>query len=114
MLFIPKLFPAKIIRRYKHFLADVTGSDEGIFTVSVPDTESMLGLATPNSNIWLLYNNNSKRKYTYRLKIVEANNTLVGINTTLPNKLVLEAIQNKLLPKLNGYKTILKKQYYDT
>ncbi|UTO29260.1 DNA/RNA nuclease SfsA [Bartonella harrusi] len=114
MLFIPKLFPAKLIRRYKRFLADVKREDQHIFTVAVPNTGSMLGLTTPNSNIWLSYNNNSKRKYAYQLEIVEANNTLVGINTTVPNKLALEAIQNGLLPELNGYKTILKEQCYGT
>ncbi|WP_208434224.1 DNA/RNA nuclease SfsA [Bartonella taylorii] len=114
MLFIPKLFPAKFIRRYKRFLADVKWDDQQIFTVSVPNTGPMLGLTTPNSNIWLSHNNNSKRKYTYRLEIIEANNTLVGINTTLPNKLALEAIQNRLLPELSGYKTILKEQNYGT
>ncbi|WP_455478390.1 DNA/RNA nuclease SfsA [Bartonella sp. B10] len=114
MLFIPELVPAKLIRRYKRFLADVKRDAQHIFTVSVPNTGSMLGLTTPNSNIWLSYNNNSKRKYPYRLEIVEANNTLVGINTTLPNKLALEAIQNGLLPELIGYKTILKEQCYGT
>ncbi len=112
MFFIHKLFPAKLIRRYKRFLADVKREDQHIFTVSVPNTGSMLGLTTPNSNIWLSYHNNPKRRYAYQLEIVEANNTLVGINTTLPNKLALEAIQNNLLPELNGYKTILKEQRY--
>ncbi|MCZ2158990.1 DNA/RNA nuclease SfsA [Bartonella sp. 220] len=114
MLFISKLFPAKLIRRYKRFLADVKWKGQDIFTVSVPNTGSMLGLTNPNSNIWLSYNNNSKRKYAYQLEIVETNNTLVGINTILSNKLALEAIQKGLLPELNGYKTILKEQYYGT
>ncbi|WP_455482542.1 DNA/RNA nuclease SfsA [Bartonella sp. B35(2025)] len=114
MFFISQLTPAKLIRRYKRFLADVKQDDQYIFTVSVPNTGSMLGLTTPNSNIWLSYNKSSKRKYPYQLEIVEANNTLVGINTTLPNKLALEAIQNGLLPELSGYKTILREQYYGT
>ncbi|WP_455479913.1 DNA/RNA nuclease SfsA [Bartonella sp. B23] len=114
MLFVSELFPAKFIRRYKRFLADVTREDQHTFTVTVPNTGSMLGLATPNSNIWLSYHNNSKRKYAYQLEIIEANNTLVGINTILPNKLALEAVQNGLLPELNGYKTILKEQRYGT
>ncbi|WP_455475385.1 DNA/RNA nuclease SfsA [Bartonella sp. B17] len=114
MLFTSELFPAKLIRRYKRFLADVKQDDQRIFTVSVPNTGSMRGLTTPNSNVWLSYNNNSKRKYPYQLEIVEADNTLVGINTILPNKLALEAIQHGLLPELSGYKTILKEQCYGT
>ncbi|WP_074380690.1 DNA/RNA nuclease SfsA [Bartonella doshiae] len=112
MLFTSKLFPAKLICRYKRFLADVKQDDQHVFTVSVPNTGSMLGLITPNSNIWLSYHDNSKRKYAYQLEIVEKENTLVGINTALPNKLALEAIQNGLLPELSGYKTILKEQRY--
>ncbi|WP_375647630.1 MULTISPECIES: DNA/RNA nuclease SfsA [unclassified Bartonella] len=114
MHFIPKLFPAKLIRRYKRFLADVQQDDQHVLTVSVPNTGSMLGLTAFNSNIWLSYHNNIKRKYAYQLEIIEADNTLVGINTALPNKLALEAIQNGLLPELSGYKTILKEQRYGT
>ncbi|WP_375652620.1 DNA/RNA nuclease SfsA [Bartonella sp. AP19HLJMH] len=114
MHFIPKLFPAKLIRRYKRFLADVQQDDQHVLTVSVPNTGSMLGLTAFNTNIWLSYHNNIKRKYAYQLEIIEADNTLVGINTSLPNKLALEAIQNGLLPELNGYKTILKEQRYGT
>ncbi|KEC55078.1 sugar fermentation stimulation protein [Bartonella koehlerae C-29] len=114
MLFIPELFPAKLIRSYKRFLSDVKREDQHTFNISVPNTGSMLGLTTPNSNIWLSYNNNPKRKYAYQLEIIEINNTLVGINTTLSNKLALEAIQNSLLPELNEYKTILKEQRYGT
>ncbi|OPB29588.1 DNA/RNA nuclease SfsA [Bartonella sp. WD12.1] len=114
MFFVPELYPAKLVRRYKRFLADVRKNDQHIFTVSVPNTGSMLGLTTPDSNVWLSYSNDPKRKYPYRLEIVEADNTLVGINTTLPNKLALEAIQNGLLPELSGYKTILSEQRYGT
>lgn len=114
MFFVPGFFSAKLVCRYKRFLADVRRNDQCIFTVSVPNTGSMRGLIAPNSNVWLSYCNSPKRKYAYRLEIVEADNTLVGINTTLPNKLALEAIQNGLLPELSGYKTILSEQRYGT
>ncbi|WP_336276818.1 DNA/RNA nuclease SfsA [Bartonella sp. CB178] len=114
MLFATELFPARLVRRYKRFLADVTQDGRNIFTVSVPNTGSMLGLTTPGSNVWLSHNNNPKRKYAYQLEIVEKDNTLIGVNTILPNTLAIEAIQSGLLPELSGYETILKEQRYGT
>ncbi|WCR54996.1 MAG: Sugar fermentation stimulation protein SfsA [Bartonella clarridgeiae] len=112
MFFVSKLHPAKLICRYKRFLADVKKNDQYIFTVSVPNTGSMLGLTASDSNVWLSYHDDSKRKYPYRLEIVEADNTLVGINANLANKLALEAIQGGVLTEFSEYKTILSEQRY--
>ncbi|AQX28005.1 MULTISPECIES: DNA/RNA nuclease SfsA [unclassified Bartonella] len=112
MFFVSKLHPAKLICRYKRFLADVKKNDQHIFTVSVHNTGLMLGLTASDSNVWLSYNDDPKRKYPYQLEIVEADNTLVGINTTLANKLALEAVQDGILPEFSEYKTILSEQSY--
>lgn len=112
MLFSSPLISAQLIRRYKRFLADVILEDGTQTTVSVPNTGSMLGLQNPGERIWLSASDEKTRKYRYRLEIVEADNTLVGINTSLPNRLGEEALALGLLPELKNYQTLKREQRY--
>lgn len=112
MQFDPPLVPARLIRRYKRFLADVTLNDGMDITASVPNTGSMMGLTTPGSRVWLSRSDDPKRKYAHRLEIVEADGTLVGINTGLPNRLTEEAISRGLIDDLADYPELKREQKY--
>lgn len=113
MYFSAPLVRGRLIRRYKRFLADIHLDTEGEITASVPNTGSMLGLAEPGMGVWLSQSSAPARKYRYRLELVETPNTLVGVNTGLPNCIAEEAICNGLLPELSGYDRILREQPYD-
>lgn len=106
------LIPARLVKRYKRFLADVILEDGDEITVSVPNTGSMGGLLHENGKVWLSHSVSATRKYPYRLEIVESDNILVGINTSIPNKIAEEAIQNGLIDDLASYGTILREQRY--
>ncbi|UXM93885.1 DNA/RNA nuclease SfsA [Bartonella sp. HY329] len=112
MLFTSPLTPARLIKRYKRFLADVILENGDEITVSVPNTGSMRGLLHENGRVWLSHSVSPTRKYQYRLEIVESNNILVGINTSIPNKIAEEAIQIGLVADLSGYSSILREQHY--
>lgn len=114
MVFDPPLIEARLIRRYKRFLADVTLEDGREITVSVPNTGSMMGLTAPGSRVFLSRSDDPKRKYAHRLELVEADGTLVGINTGLPNRLAGEAIMAGLVSDLDTYPTIRREQKYGT
>ncbi len=104
--------PAVLVRRYKRFLADCILADGTEITASVPNTGSMLGLHAPGSRVWLSVSDDPKRKYAHTLQIVEADGTLVGINTGLPNRLAEEAIIADLVPSLTGYAHLKREQRY--
>ncbi len=112
MNFDPPLVSGTLIRRYKRFLADITLDDGTRDTASVPNTGSMLGLTTPGSKVWLSVNNDGRRKYAHALQLVEADNTMVGINTGLPNKLAKEAIEAGMISDLGDYQSIKHEQKY--
>ncbi len=112
MQFPTPLIEARLIRRYKRFLADVTLMDGTEITVSVPNTGSMLGLTSAGSRIFLSHSDDPKRKYSHRLEIVEADGTLVGINTGLPNRLAEEAIRAGLVSDLATYSILKREQRY--
>ncbi|MRN66198.1 DNA/RNA nuclease SfsA [Brucella sp. 10RB9213] len=112
MLFPTPLISGRLERRYKRFLADVTLDDGRFITASVPNTGSMLGLTAPGSRVWLSVSDAPHRKYAHTLQIVEAYNTLVGVNTGLPNRIAEEAILKGLIPGLGGYATLKREQKY--
>lgn len=112
MQFTLPMVSGRLERRYKRFLADVTLDDGRFLTASVPNTGSMLGLNAPGSRVWLSVSNGLKRKYAHTLQIVEANGTLVGVNTGLPNRIAEEAILSGLLPQLTGFASLKREQKY--
>jgi sugar fermentation stimulation protein A len=106
MKLTPPLQPALLLRRYKRFLADVRLPDGSELTVHTPNTGSMLGCSEPGSRIWLRDAGERGRKYRYSWEMTEATNVLVGVNTLLPNRLVLEGITSGVVTELSGYKTV--------
>ncbi len=99
------MVPGRLLRRYKRFLADVILEDTGEqVTASTPNTGSMMGLLDPGNRVWLSVSDDPKRKYRYRWELVEvagpAGHALVGLNTSLPNKLAAEAIGAGVVPSI--------------
>jgi sugar fermentation stimulation protein A len=104
MRFSPPLTEARLLRRYKRFLADVDLPGVGQTTVHCPNTGSMLGCAEPGMRVWLSRAANLKRKYAWTWELVEARpGVLVGIHTGRTNGLVREALQQGLVTELQGY-----------
>lgn len=97
----------KLIQRYKRFLGDVEWPDGRQMTVHTANTGSMLGCSTPGNHIWIRDSENDKRKYRYSWEISETDDgQLIGVNTILANKLVVEAIEQGNVKELLGYENI--------
>lgn len=106
MIFNQTLKPAKLLRRYKRFLADVELQDGTQLTVHCPNTGSMLGCNEPGLEVMISRSDNPKRKYPHTLEMVRGEKGWVGINTSLTNKLVREALEAGLFPELGQFDTI--------
>ncbi len=107
MQFESPLIEAKLIKRYKRFLADVEFPDGSQLTVHCPNTGSMKNCAEPGSRVWLSDSNDPKRKYRYSWYLVETvPGQLACIHSALANKLVKEAVQENRIPELEGYDEI--------
>ena len=60
----------------------------------------MLGLLKVGNKVWFSESNNPKRKLKYTLQIIEVDKKLVGINTHLTNKIILESLKEKKIQSL--------------
>ncbi|SVD87930.1 uncharacterized protein METZ01_LOCUS440784, partial [marine metagenome] len=105
MKFKEKLLQGTLVKRYKRFFADIKISNE-IITAHCPNSGSMMGLLNKGNKVWFSVSDNPKRKLKYTLEIIEIEKKLVGINTLLANKIVLEALKNKKIKSLVGFNKI--------
>lgn len=112
MNFPQPLVPARLIRRYRRFLADVELPDGSVATVHCPNPGSMLGLDQPGSDIWLSPARAPGRTLPYTWELIQVNGGLVGINTAHPNALAAEAIRGGRIAELTGYTGLRREVRY--
>ena len=94
MKFKEKLFKGNLLKRYKRFFVDIKHNSKTI-TAHCPNSGSMINLLTEGNEVWFSKSSNPKRKLKYTLEMIKVNKKLVGVNTQLTNKIVLEALQQK-------------------
>ncbi len=113
MEFTNTLQPAKLIKRYKRFLADIELPDGEIRTIHCANTGAMTGCAEPGFNIFYSTSNNLKRKYPNSLELCQNfSGDMICVNTHLANNILSEAISNKQITELNDYQTIQQEVKY--
>ena len=105
MKFKEPLLEGALIKRYKRFFVDIKYNNRTI-TAHCPNSGSMMGLLDKNNKVWFSKSNNPKRKLNYTLEIIEVKKKLVGINTMLTNKIVLEALNEKKIEDLSKFDNI--------
>ncbi len=103
---LPRLICGTLVRRYKRFLADVILDSGEPVTAHCPNTGSMKGCCEPGKKVYLSESDNPRRKLGYTWELMELPETLIGINTRIPNHLVHHSIGAGLVDELSGYTAI--------
>ncbi|AXI48300.1 DNA/RNA nuclease SfsA [Sulfitobacter sp. SK012] len=107
MRFQTELVPARLIRRYKRFLADCTLEDGREVVAHCANPGSMKGLADPGMRIWLEPNDDPKKKLKYGWRLVDhENGHFTGVDTSLPNRVLRAALMAREVPPLANYNTV--------
>ncbi|WP_231702075.1 DNA/RNA nuclease SfsA [Halopseudomonas sabulinigri] len=104
MPFEVPLTPARLIKRYKRFLADVVLDDGRELTVHCPNTGSMRNCGQPGDRVWLRLEQKPGRKLPGSWELVEvAPGELACVHSARANRVVAAALQAGLLQPLGGY-----------
>ncbi|MDH5748549.1 MAG: DNA/RNA nuclease SfsA [Rhodospirillales bacterium] len=112
MKFPDPLIPGRLINRYKRFMADVELDDGSVVTAHCANSGSMMAVKDPGAEVWLSPARNPERKLRYTWELIRVGETLVGINTALPNKLVEEAVGGGTISELSGYANLRREVKY--
>jgi len=105
MKFKERLLQGTLIKRYKRFFVDIKYKNK-IITSHCPNSGSMMGLLNKGNKVWFSRSNNPSRKLKHTLEIIEVEKKMVGINTLLTNKIVLEALNQKKINSLAKFTNI--------
>ena len=112
MEFTKSLIKGKLIKRYKRFFTDIKLNKE-VVTAHCPNTGSMMGLLNEGNEVYLLKNDDPKRKLKYGLEIIKSRGNLVGVNTHMANKIAHHGLKNNLIKELKNNDDIKAEVFFN-
>jgi sugar fermentation stimulation protein A len=112
MKFPDPLIKGRLIKRYKRFLTDVELADGTVVVAHCANSGSMESVNEPGAEVWLSPARNPDRKLKYTWEMIKIGKSLVGINTSLPNMIVSEAIEAGKIEELTGYASLRREVKY--
>ena len=110
---LPPLKRARILRRYKRFLADVEHEGEEL-TVHCANTGAMTSCWEPGAEVEISFSDNPKRKLPWSLERVDMGAGWVGVNTSRVNTIVAEGIQHQRIRELSGFRSLQREPVFAT
>jgi sugar fermentation stimulation protein A len=105
MKFKEILLQGTLIKRYKRFFVDIKYKNQTIIA-HCPNSGSMRGLLNKGNKVYFSKADNPKRKLKYTLEMIEVEKKLIGVNTHLSNKIVLEGLKSKKITELIKFNDI--------
>lgn len=113
MRFSPALEEARLLRRYKRFLADIELPGGEQMTIHCPNTGSMLNCMKEGGRVWFSRSNDPKRKLPGTWEISETpQGRLACVNTGRANAIVEEALRAGIIRELAGFTALRREVPY--
>lgn len=113
MQFSPLLEEARLLRRYKRFLADIELTSGEQMTIHCPNTGSMHNCLKEGGKVWFSRSNDPKRKLPGTWEISETpQGRLACVNTGRANAIVEEALRAGLITELAGFTGLRREVRY--
>jgi sugar fermentation stimulation protein A len=108
----PPLVEGRLVKRYKRFFADVELADGSLVTAHCPNTGPMTGVSSVGAPVLLSKSDNPNRKLAYTWELIQVDETWVGINTNLPNKIIGLGLERRVFSELGEYVKIEREVPY--
>ena len=100
------LITGRLISRYKRFFADIELESGELITAHCANTGPMTGVCQIGSPVLVSHQPNPKRKLAYSWEAIYLDEQWIGINTSLPNRVIGHMLNRHLLPELEPYTTV--------
>jgi sugar fermentation stimulation protein A len=97
---------ARLVRRYKRFLADVVLEDGRELTVHCPNPGSMRGTQAPGSSVRCSTHDDPRRKLRHTLEMIRVGRIWVGLHAAKANALAGRALDANAYAPLAGYRKV--------
>lgn len=94
---------ARLVRRYKRFLADVVLDDGSELTVHCPNPGSMLGTQAPGSAVRCSTHDSPTRKLRHTLEMIRVGRVWVGLHAARANDVARRALEAGAYAPFAGY-----------
>ncbi len=112
MKFLDPLIKGTLVKRYKRFMADIELPSGDVVTAHCANSGSMISVREPGSTVWISPARNPDRKLKFTWELIKVGEAMVGINTSHPNAIVFEAIENGTITELQGFETMRREVKY--
>ncbi len=106
------LLAGELVKRYKRFFADVRLDSGETVTAHCVNTGTMEGLTVPGTRVWLSRSDNPKRKLKFTWELAEIDGAIIGANTSLPNRLLKQLLQDRQIPWLDDWEELTPERKY--
>ena len=107
---ISNTYEAIIHNRYKRFMADIELPNGEMVVAHVPNTGSMKNCWEAGWKAVVSHVDDPKRKLKYTLQLTHNGKSWIGVNTSITNKIVQEALELGVISELQDYKNIKAEQ----
>jgi len=108
----PPLLLGTLVGRYKRFFAEVALDTGEIVTCHCANTGPMHGVCSLGAPVAVQHVTGKGRKLDYSWELIYVDDTWVGVNTALPNRVVGQGLAEHLFPELSGYTQIQREVAY--
>jgi sugar fermentation stimulation protein A len=110
----PQLYLGKLLKRYKRFFADIQLDSGETITAHCPNTGPMTGVCQIGNPVLVSKSDSKTRKLAYTWEAIQVDDQVgddrqpvwTGVNTSLPNKVIRNALEQRIFTEILDYTTI--------
>jgi sugar fermentation stimulation protein A len=106
----PELYPGTLLKRYKRFFADIQLDSGETITAHCPNTGPMTGVCVIGNKVLVSKSDNKTRKLPYTWELIQLKGhrktVWTGVNTSLPNRVIRNALEQRIFTELGDYTTV--------
>jgi len=102
----------RLVRRYQRFFTEVELAAGERLIAHCANTGSLIGCLAPGSRVWLRDSGNLARKLRFTWQAIRVGRAWINVDTSLPNRVVAEAVAAGLVPELAGYARLRREVPY--